>query len=105
MRFLFTAAAAAALLASTAGAQVGYPPERSPYRDLEYRQELTLLTGYYAASADPAGVAPRSGPMLGLRYDVRVGASRESSRSATSSIRRSTPARGAKWARNRGRST
>ena len=73
MRFIFTAAAAAALLASTAGAQVGYPPERSPYRDLEYRQELTLLTGYYAASADPAGVAPRSGPMLGLRYDVRVG--------------------------------
>ena len=73
MRSLFTAAAAAALLASTAGAQVGYPPERSPYRDVEFRQELTVLTGYYAASADPAKVAPQSGPMLGLRYDVRVG--------------------------------
>ena len=73
MRSLFTAAAAAALLASTAGAQVGYPPARSPFRDVEFRQELTLLTGYYAASTDPAKVAPQSGPMVGVRYDVRVG--------------------------------
>ena len=73
MRSFFTAAAAVALLASTAGAQVGYPPERSPYRDVEFRQELTLFSGYYAAGQDPAKVAPQSGPMLGLRYDVRVG--------------------------------
>lgn len=73
MRSFLPAIAAVALLATGAGAQVGYPPERSPYRDLEFRQELTLLTGYYAASKDPAGVAPQSGPMVGLRYDVRVG--------------------------------
>lgn len=73
MRSIVTAAAAAVLLARAAGAQVGYPPERSPYRDVEFRQELTLLTGYYSASTDPAEVAPRSGPLLGLRYDVRVG--------------------------------
>jgi hypothetical protein len=74
VRSLLTAAASGVLLAaSTAGAQVGYPPERSPYRDVEYRQELTLLSGYYAASTDPAGVAPQSGPMLGARYDVRIG--------------------------------
>jgi hypothetical protein len=73
VRIILTAAAAVALLASSAQAQVGYDPERSPFRDVEYRQELTLLTGYYAASADPAKVAPQSGPMLGLRYDVRIG--------------------------------
>ena len=73
MRFLLTTAAAVVLLAPAAGAQVGYPPERSPYRDIEFRQELTLLTGYFSASTDPAKVAPRSGPLLGARYDVRVG--------------------------------
>jgi hypothetical protein len=52
--------------------EVGHPPERSPYRDLEYRQEVSLFTGYYVASKDPAGVAPQSGPMVGARYDIRV---------------------------------
>ena len=37
MRSIVTAAAAAVLLARAAGAQVGYPPERSPYRDVEFR--------------------------------------------------------------------
>jgi len=72
--FPLAAAAAAAADASTARAQeVGYPPERSPFRDLEYRQELTAFTGYFAAGKDPVGVAPRGGPMLGARYEVRVG--------------------------------
>lgn len=56
-----------------ATAQVGYPPDASPYRDLEYRQELSAYTGWYAAAKDPAGVAPRGGPLLGARYEVRVG--------------------------------
>jgi hypothetical protein len=70
---LLTAALAAALLASSASAQVGHTPEDSPYRDLEFRQEMTLFSGYYSPSKDPAGVAPQSGPLVGLRYDVRVG--------------------------------
>jgi len=65
LRFLIGAAPAAA--------QVGYPPDRSPYRDLEFRQEATVFGGWYAAQKDPAGVAPTSGPMLGVRYDVRIG--------------------------------
>ena len=80
MKSLQAAVGATALLAvfalgaPTASAQqVGYPPERSPYRDLEYHQELTLYSGYYAASQDPARVAPQSAPMLGARYDVRIG--------------------------------
>jgi hypothetical protein len=31
------------------------------------------VLGYYAAGKDPVGVAPRSGPMIGARYEVRVG--------------------------------
>jgi hypothetical protein len=54
-------------------AQVGYPPAQSPYRDLEFRQELTPYAGWFAASKDPAGVAPQSGPLIGLRYEARVG--------------------------------
>ena len=55
------------------GAQVGHAPARSPYRDLEYRQELTFLGGNFDAAADPAKVAPRGGPMVGLHYEFRVG--------------------------------
>lgn len=72
--FVIAALACAALAApSSSGAQVGYPPERSPFRDLEYKHELTLFGGLYQAGDDPAGVAPQSGPLAGLRYELRVG--------------------------------
>ena len=58
---------------SPALAQVGYEPERSPFRDLRYSQSLTVLAGYLHAPVDPAGVAPQSAPLLGLRYEVRLG--------------------------------
>lgn len=53
--------------------QVGYPTTRSPFRDLQYRQELTFFGGYFRAGTDPAGVAPRGGPILGGRYEINVG--------------------------------
>lgn len=69
-----SALACAGLILPAAGAaQVGYPPERSPFRDLEYRHELTLFGGFFKAAEDPAGVAPQSGPTGGLRYELRVG--------------------------------
>lgn len=72
--FASAALACAALIAAgPADAQVGFPPERSPFRDLEYRHELTLFGGMYSAGEDPAGVAPRGGPMAGLRYELRIG--------------------------------
>ena len=52
---------------------IGYTPEASPFRDLPYRQELTVFGGYYLAGRDPAGVAPQSGPMVGARYEIRIG--------------------------------
>jgi opacity protein-like surface antigen len=61
--------AAFLLLASPAAAQVGHQPARSPYLDLEYNQELTLIGGYVRARHDPAGVAPLSRPLIGVRYE------------------------------------
>lgn len=68
-----TLAAALLLLPVPALAQVGTLPENSPFRDLEYRQEVTAFTGWFHAASDAAGVTPRGGPMLGARYDVRIG--------------------------------
>lgn len=52
---------------------VGYLPSESPFRDLRNRQEITGFAGYYNAAKDPAGVAPTSGPMAGVRYEIRLG--------------------------------
>lgn len=59
--------------ASTAVAQVGYPPHQSPYRDLRESMEVTFYSGYYRAKKDPARVAPVSGPILGAHYQWRAG--------------------------------
>lgn len=64
---------AVATTSAVAQAQVGYPPAESPFRDVFYRQEATVVAGYYAAGRDPVGVAPQGGPMVGARYEVRVG--------------------------------
>lgn len=63
---------AMACVAPTATAQVGYEPAASPYRDVEYRQGVTAFAGWFSAALDPARVAPRSGPMAGLRYDLHL---------------------------------
>ncbi|MGE5749092.1 MAG: hypothetical protein ACM31F_03980 [Gemmatimonas sp.] len=55
------------------GVDVGYPPPKSPFRDLEYKHEATVFGGYYLAAKDPAGVAPRSGVMEGIRYELTIG--------------------------------
>ena len=75
MKIRKTAAMAFVLsaLAAPASAQVGHPPDRSPYTDLEFKQEATLFSGYYNAAKDPAGVLPRGGPLVGARYDLRLG--------------------------------
>ncbi|GJG85272.1 hypothetical protein tb265_04530 [Gemmatimonadetes bacterium T265] len=59
--------------AAAQGGEVGYPPARSPFTDLEYNQALTVIGGYFSAAKDPAGVAPRGGPMFGLQYDLGGG--------------------------------
>lgn len=56
-------------------AQVGTTPERSPFRDLEKRQDITLLAGPSFGGRDEVGAAPRGGIAVGLRYDIRLGGS------------------------------
>jgi hypothetical protein len=53
-------------------AQVGYEPARSPYVDLDYTQEVSVLFGYLRTRHDPAGIAPQSAPLVGLRYELAL---------------------------------
>lgn len=69
----FAGALALAISAATAGAQVGHLPAESPFVDLEAGHELTVFAGTFNAARDPVGVAPRSGPVFGLRYEKTVG--------------------------------
>ena len=50
--------------------QVGHTPQGTPYVDLVYRQDVTTFTGYLNTQRDPAGVAPRNAPLLGVRYAI-----------------------------------
>ena len=52
--------------------QVGFPPAQSPYRDLEYKEELTPYGGWANASTDAAGVVPQSASIFGLRYQIHL---------------------------------
>ena len=64
----------AGLMPATRGlAQVGTLPERSPFVDATYRQGLSTFVGWWNAGTDPAGVSPRSAPLLGARYDWSIG--------------------------------
>lgn len=60
-------------LSSAASAQVGHPPERSPFRDIEGGQELTGYAGRFNAGALPTGVGPKPGAIVGLLYQLHVG--------------------------------
>jgi hypothetical protein len=71
IRFLI--ATSALLAAAPLQAQVGVPPEKSPFRDIEYRMEVTFESGPFISGGDPVGVAPKSGTYFGGRYDYSIG--------------------------------
>jgi hypothetical protein len=56
-----------------AQSQVGYIPAASPYVDLTWSQELTLIGGNYHAHRDVADVGPGSGTITGVHYEWRAG--------------------------------
>jgi hypothetical protein len=58
------------IMARSASAQVGYPPNRSPYTDRDFNREWTWFAGQFSAQSDPVGVAPSDGPMAGLRWQM-----------------------------------
>ena len=53
--------------------QVGFPPAQSPYRDLEFKEELTPYAGWASAGTDAARVLPQSASIFGLRYQIHIG--------------------------------
>jgi hypothetical protein len=61
------------IVASTAAAQVGHLPQNSPFRDAAYSQELTTYSGWYNGGEGSAGVGPQAGPIVGVRYEIRIG--------------------------------
>jgi hypothetical protein len=73
MRSLRTALLALAAVPLTLAAQIGHPPDKTPYQDVLTRHALTLVTGAYVGGDDPVGLLPRSGPLLGVRYDTHIG--------------------------------
>lgn len=60
-------------LPALAHAQVGHLPTKSPYEDYSIFQTLSIMAGNLGVGQDPAGVAPKSGLLAALRYDVRIG--------------------------------
>lgn len=62
-----------ALAAAPAVAQVGHQPSKSPYHDVPFRQEVTLFGGSYQGAIGKAGVGPTGGPVIGVRYSIRLG--------------------------------
>ncbi len=63
----------ALLLAGSLEAQVGHPPDRSPYRDLRVSHSLIIGGGYVWGSGGKIGAGPSEGPMAGLRYSIHLG--------------------------------
>lgn len=51
---------------------VGAEPSRSPYRDVETTQQLSLAGGWLNAARDAAGVGPKPGMLLSLRHDINI---------------------------------
>src|SRR5689334_21006669 len=65
-------AAALCCIASSVSAQVGYPPDRSPYRDRDYNREWSFFGGNFTAEKDPVGVAPSDGLIAGIRWQMHL---------------------------------
>jgi hypothetical protein len=58
--------------ARPAHAQVGYPPDKSPYRDIPKKMSLTALFGYVGGTGGKLGLGPHDGPAFGGRFGIGV---------------------------------
>ena len=73
MRHLPATTLCLALAAAPLSAQVGHPPNRSPYRDIVHGKSLTVMYGDVGGSGGKIGVGPHDGRSYGMRFDIRVG--------------------------------
>lgn len=53
-------------------AQVGHPPDKSPYRDIPNKMSLTALFGYIGGTGGRLGLGPHDGPAYGGRFGIAV---------------------------------
>jgi len=53
-------------------AQVGHPPQTSPYRDIRKGHTVTATGGYFSGDGGEFGIGPHSGAIIGVRYDIRT---------------------------------
>jgi len=60
------------LAARPAHAQVGHPPDKSPYRDIPGKMSLTALFGYVGGTGGRLGLGPHDGPAFGGRFGIAV---------------------------------
>ena len=72
---LFGVVALLVAMPLSAQQQVGFPPAQSPYRDLEFKQEISPFGGWVSASTDAAGAgATTSGAALSVCRRARAAA-------------------------------
>jgi hypothetical protein len=68
-----TMALALSFAPARAAAQVGHPPNRSPYHDIRKGHSFTVTYGQFGGSGGEFGIGPHDGPVYGFRYDLRSG--------------------------------
>lgn len=76
MRIAAPLALLAAVIATAsipAAAQVGHPPEASPYADIPNGHSVTPVVGYFAGGGGRFGIGAHNGATFGVRYDLRTG--------------------------------
>jgi hypothetical protein len=54
-------------------AQVGHPPDHSPYHDVKHGRTLILGGGYLSGSRGAVGVGPSNGAITSARFEVPFG--------------------------------
>jgi hypothetical protein len=77
VQFLGSVAISSALtctmLVTTLSAQVGHPPQSSPFRDIRKGHTFTVLGGYFSGDGGQFNIGPHNGGVFGVRYDIRTG--------------------------------
>jgi hypothetical protein len=58
--------------AAPVAAQVGNPPDHSPYRDIPKKMTLTALGGYMGGTGGRLGLGPHDGPVYGGRFGLAL---------------------------------
>lgn len=58
--------------ATPVSAQVGHPPDDSPYRDIPKKMTLTALGGYIGGTGGFLGLGPHDGPAYGGRFGISL---------------------------------